>query len=107
MDIQTYNIVDLVLIIPSHIGDERGYFAETFRADIFALHSGEYHFVQDNESRSARVGTIRGLHFQSETHTQSKLVRCTAEALLNVGIHTGSATYGLWVSEGLTHGNVN
>ena len=64
MEIQTFDIAGVILLTPRHIGDERGYFAETFRADIFAEKIGDYVFVQDNESRSACVGTIRGLHFQ-------------------------------------------
>jgi len=93
--------------MPRHIGDERGYFSETFRADLFAQHIGEYLFVQDNESLSARVGTIRGLHFQSRPHTQGKLVRCTAGALFDVAvdIRAGSPTYGAWVGETLTPAN--
>ena len=107
MEVQTYDIAGVALLTPRHIGDERGYFAETFRADFFAQHVGDYKFVQDNESRSARVGTIRGLHFQSEPHAQGKLVRCTAGALFDVAvdIRTGSPTYGQWVGETLTPDN--
>lgn len=107
MDIHTYDIGGLALLIPRHIGDERGYFSETFRADIFAKHIGDYVFVQDNESRSGRVGTIRGLHFQSEPHAQGKLLRCTAGALFDVAvdIRHGSPTFGQWVGETLTPDN--
>ena len=107
MQVQTYPIPDVKLLTPKHIGDERGYFAETFRADVFAEHCGDYVFVQDNESLSSKVGTIRGLHFQSEPHAQGKLVRCTAGALLDVAvdIRVGSPTYGEWVAEMLTPGN--
>jgi dTDP-4-dehydrorhamnose 3,5-epimerase len=107
MEIQTFDIVGVTLLTPRHIGDERGYFAETFRADLFARHIGDYGFVQDNESRSARVGTIRGLHFQSDPHAQGKLVRCTAGALFDVAvdIRNGSPTYGQWVGETLTPDN--
>lgn len=107
MDFQTFDIVGLALLTPRHIGDERGYFAETFRADIFADKIGDYKFVQDNESMSARVGTIRGLHFQSEPHAQGKLVRCTAGALFDVtvDIRAGSPTYGQWIGETLTPEN--
>jgi dTDP-4-dehydrorhamnose 3,5-epimerase len=64
-------------------------------------------FVQDNESRSAKAGTIRGLHFQSEPHAQGKLVRCTAGALFDVAvdIRRNSPTYGQWVGETLTPEN--
>lgn len=107
MEVQTYDIVGVKLFTPRHIGDERGYFAETFRADIFAQHVGEHGFVQDNESMSAKPGTIRGLHFQSNPNAQGKLVRCTAGALFDVAvdIRVGSPTYGQWVGETLTPGN--
>lgn len=107
MEIRSLAIPDLKLLVPLHIGDVRGYFAETFRADRFAERCGEFTFVQDNESLSAKAGTIRGLHFQSEPHPQGKLVRCTAGALFDVAvdIRQGSPTFGRWVGETLTPTN--
>lgn len=107
MEVQSFDISGVKLLIPRQIGDERGYFAETFRADLFAQHVGEKAFVQDNESMSARAGTVRGLHFQSAPHAQDKLVRCTAGALFDVAvdIRVGSPTYGQWVGETLTPEN--
>jgi dTDP-4-dehydrorhamnose 3,5-epimerase len=107
MEIESFPIPDLKLLIPRHIGDERGYFAETFRADLFARLIGDHAFVQDNESLSAKAGTIRGLHFQSEPHPQAKLVRCTAGALFDVtvDIRKGSPTYGQWAADTLTPSN--
>jgi dTDP-4-dehydrorhamnose 3,5-epimerase len=107
MEIQSFDIAGVKLLIPRHIGDARGYFAETFRADLFAAQCSDLAFVQDNESMSAKAGTIRGLHFQSEPHAQGKLVRCTAGALFDVAvdIRQGSITYGEWVAETLTPGN--
>ena len=107
MEIISFDIADLKLITPRHIGDERGYFAEIFRADLFAERVGGFAFLQDNESHSVRPGTIRGLHFQSEPHAQGKLVRCTAGALFDVvvDIRQGSPTFGQWVGETLTPDN--
>lgn len=107
MEVQSYDIQGVKLFIPRHIGDERGYFSETFRADTFAEHAGNWQFVQDNESRSAKAGTIRGLHFQCDPHAQGKLVRCTAGALFDVAvdIRQSSPTYGQWVGETLTPDN--
>ncbi|TDW59245.1 dTDP-4-dehydrorhamnose 3,5-epimerase [Novosphingobium sp. PhB55] len=107
MEITSLSIPDIKLVAPRRIGDERGYFAETFRADVFARACGAGAFVQDNESRSAKAGTLRGLHFQSEPHVQGKLVRCTAGALFDVAvdIRKGSPTYGQWVGETLTPEN--
>lgn len=107
MEIQSFDIASVALLTPRHIGDERGYFAETFRGDFFAERVGNYGFVQDNESMSAKAGTVRGLHFQSEPHAQGKLVRCTAGALFDVAvdIRNGSPTYGQWIGETLTPAN--
>lgn len=107
MEIKPLDIPDVMLLTARHIGDERGYFAETFRADRFARGCGDWIFVQDNESRSAKAGTIRGLHFQSKPHAQGKLVRCTAGALYDIAvdIRRGSPTYGRWVGETLTPQN--
>lgn len=107
MEIRSYHIPGPKLLIPRHIGDERGYFAETFRADLFAAHCGTFDFIQDNESLNVRQGTIRGLHFQTKPHAQGKLVRCTAGALFDVAvdIRHGSPTFGKWVGETLTPGD--
>lgn len=107
MNITPLEVPGVMLIVPRHIGDGRGYFAEIFRASQFAQACGNWTFVQDNESRSVKAGTIRGLHFQSEPYSQGKLVRCTAGALFDVAvdIRRGSPTYGLWVSETLTPDN--
>lgn len=107
MEVQTFDVAGIKLFTPRRIGDERGYFAETFRADVFAKHCGDFSFVQDNESRSVRRGTIRGLHFQSAPHAQGKLIRCTAGALFDVAvdIRQGSPTFGRWVAETLTADN--
>jgi dTDP-4-dehydrorhamnose 3,5-epimerase len=50
---------DVVLIEPKKFGDSRGYFMETFRQLLFAEHVGDFDFVQDNQSLSAEVGTVR------------------------------------------------
>lgn len=95
------------VIVPGRIGDARGYFSEIFRLDIFSQHCGDHLFVQDNESFSAKAGTVRGLHFQSQPQAQGKLVRCTAGALFDVAvdIRRGAPTYGRWTAETLTPQN--
>lgn len=107
MEIRSLELDAVKVITPRRHGDERGWFAETFRTDLFAAEIGDFNFVQDNESFSRRVGTIRGLHFQCPPHAQGKLVRCTAGALFDVAvdIRTGSPTRGKWVGEVLTREN--
>jgi dTDP-4-dehydrorhamnose 3,5-epimerase len=85
-----------LLIEPPVFGDERGFFAETFRLDLFAdLGIGE-EMVQDNHSRSSR-GVVRGMHFQIGPGA-SKLVRCGRGAIYDVlvDLRRGSPTYGEW-----------
>ncbi|MGJ3649161.1 dTDP-4-dehydrorhamnose 3,5-epimerase [Sphingomonas sp. GlSt437] len=107
MEIQSYDIRGILLVTPQRIGDQRGYFAETFRLDLFQDKVGNYRFVQDNESLNAKAGTIRGLHFQCRPEAQGKLVRCTSGALFDVAvdIRVGSPTFGQWIGETLTPGN--
>ena len=107
------------VIEPVLHGDARGYFAETFRQDLFDRAVGHVDFVQDNESVSVR-GVVRGLHFQRDDAAQAKLVRVTSGAILDVvvDIRPGSATFGqhlavelsadnhrqLFVPRGMAHG---
>lgn len=90
----------VIEIVPKRHGDARGYFAEVFRQNEFDDHAGPTVFVQENESLSAKVGTIRGLHFQTDPQAQGKLVRCTAGAIFDVAVdlRTGSPTYGQWAA---------
>jgi dTDP-4-dehydrorhamnose 3,5-epimerase len=85
-----------VLLAPAKHGDERGFFIETYRADSWAAEGVPTEFVQDNHSRS-RLGTIRGIHFQ--THPgQGKLVRVARGAVYDVvvDLRRGSPTFGEW-----------
>lgn len=100
MNFEGFDIAGPFAIQPLQRGDERGHFAEIFRADMFATKAGTFDFVQENESLSSRVGTIRGLHFQTDPFAQGKLVRCVAGELFDVAvdIRSGSASYGRWIS---------
>lgn len=98
MEFIAHPLPGIVEIIPKRWQDERGYFAETFREDLFVQHCGPIRFVQDNESLSMRAGTVRGLHFQTPSFEQGKLVRCTAGRLFDVmvDIRHGSPSFGQW-----------
>jgi dTDP-4-dehydrorhamnose 3,5-epimerase len=65
-------------------GDERGWFARTMDARVFAEQGMDSEFVQQNASTSARAGTLRGLHFQRPPDAEAKLVRCLRGRILDV-----------------------
>jgi len=104
MEFTRFDVPGPVEVVPRRIGDERGYFAETFRLTSFADTVGVHEFVQENESLSAKPGTIRGLHFQTAPHVQGKLVRCTAGAIFDVAVdlRRDSPTFGRWVGAELS-----
>ena len=89
---------DLVLLEPVVHGDTRGFFMESYRANVWAEHGVTDTFVQDNHSRSAR-GVLRGMHF-SIGDGQAKLVRCARGRILDVAVdlRRASPTYGEWES---------
>jgi len=101
------SIPDIIVVEPQVHGDERGYFVETFRHDLFEEAVGyAVDFVQDNESKSSK-GVLRGLHFQLAPHAQSKLVRVIEGSVLDVAvdIRMGSPTFGQHVAVELTGEN--
>lgn len=111
-------IPDVKIFDPKVFGDERGFFMETFRQDVFNEQCAQQVFVQDNHSKSAH-GILRGLHYQVQK-TQGKLVRVTAGEVYDVAVdmRQSSVTFGqhvgvilsaenkrqMWVPEGFAHG---
>ncbi len=100
MDFRTFDVAGPVEITPRKFGDDRGYFSEIFRLDTFQANVDPVDFAQENQSFSARVGTIRGLHFQSDPFAQGKLVRCVAGSIFDVAVdlRSGSPTHGKWLA---------
>jgi len=96
----------LVLVKPRVFPDDRGFFIETYKKRDFAAAGIPAEFVQDNHSKSSK-GVLRGLHYQRGAAAQGKLVRCTAGAILDVGVdlRKGSPTFGRWAAAELTAGN--
>ena len=94
------------MIEPKVFIDERGYFMESFRKDLFEKNIRKIDFVQDNESKSTR-GVLRGLHYQLPPFAQSKLVRVIKGKVLDVAvdIRKGSPTFGKYVAVELSEEN--
>jgi dTDP-4-dehydrorhamnose 3,5-epimerase len=117
--IQT-EIPGVLVIEPKVLGDERGFFIETFQVPRYASRGLARPFLQDNLSRSRR-GILRGLHLQNP-RSQGKLVSVLRGRVLDVvvDVRLGSPTFGrhvavelsddtfrqLWVPRGFAHGFV-
>src|SRR5919198_6276020 len=86
---------EIILIEPTILSDERGFFLETYKHSDFSRHGIGEQFVQENHSHSAR-GTLRGLHYQKIPKAQSKLVRVVVGEMFDVvvDIRKGSPRYG-------------
>lgn len=90
---------------PRILGDERGYFLETWRESLFAEAGIADTFVQDNQSSSGR-GVLRGLHYQIR-QPQGKLVRVISGRVFDVAVdlRRSSATFGRWTGAELSAEN--
>jgi len=98
-------LADVVLIEPTVLGDDRGFFMETWHRKKFSDGKIDFNFVQDNHSRSG-INTLRGLHYQI-VQPQGKLVRVIAGEVYDVAVDVrkSSPTFGKWVGEYLSASN--
>ena len=107
MDITVENtpLAGLVVIRNQVAEDERGFFSEVFRSDVFRANGLAFDVVQVNHSLSAR-NVIRGLHFQWSP-PQGKTMRVVrGEAfLMAVDIRPNSPTLGRWFGLRSRHGD--
>ena len=113
-------IPEVLVVEPTIIGDQRGFFLETFQARRYGTAGIAQPFVQDNLSRS-EFGVLRGLHLQNP-NPQGKLVTVLQGRVLDVAVdvRVGSPTFGrhvavelsaqdrrqFWVPRGFAHGFV-
>jgi dTDP-4-dehydrorhamnose 3,5-epimerase len=101
-------------------GDDRGFFARAFCQREFEARGLEPRIAQANISFNYRKGTVRGLHFQFPPAAETKFVRCSRGAIIDVivDLRPESPTYlrhvaveltadnrrGLYVPERFAHG---
>jgi dTDP-4-dehydrorhamnose 3,5-epimerase len=95
-----------ILIEPVIHGDQRGFFHESYRKNVYAELGIHDDFVQDNHSRSGQ-GVVRGMHFQVGAG-MAKLVRCSYGAIVDVlvDLRKGSPTFGQWEAYELNDENL-
>jgi dTDP-4-dehydrorhamnose 3,5-epimerase len=64
--------------------DERGFFARAFCQNEFEAHGLKPVIAQANVAFNIRKGTLRGMHFQFPPAAETKVVRCTRGAILDI-----------------------
>ena len=100
-------IPDVILIEPLVYDDDRGYFTETYKQNELDEFLGRsLNFCQENETKSS-YGVLRGLHYQLNPHAQTKLVRVTQGAVLDVvvDLRKDSPNFGKHLSVELSEDN--
>jgi len=91
---------EVKLFKPKIFKDNRGCFLELYNKNNFKDIKIKDDFVQDNISFSKKIGTIRGLHFQSPPYNQSKIIRVSRGKIQDivVDLRKNSPTYGKYKS---------
>lgn len=86
------------LIRLERLEDERGFFARSYCEAEFRAHGLVPAIAQCNTSWNQRRGTLRGLHYQTAPHEETKVVRCVRGAIWDVivDMREGSATQWHW-----------
>lgn len=83
------------ILEPERFEDDRGFFARVWCQKEFEDRGLDSAFVQSSISFNRRRGTLRGMHYQTFPHGETKLVRCTAGAIFDVlvDLRLDSPTY--------------
>lgn len=100
------DIKDLMVIEPRVFKDGRGFFMESYKKSDFVAAGIDEDFNQDNHSFSSK-GVIRGIHFQTGSSAQGKLVRVVKGAAWDVAVdlRPASKTFGTWFGLELSEEN--
>jgi dTDP-4-dehydrorhamnose 3,5-epimerase len=107
-----FSVTDLPLaglkrVERQHLGDNRGFLARLFCAAELAAAGWTKPVAQINHTRTARRGTVRGLHFQRPPHAEMKLVSCIRGEVWDVAVdvRADSPTFLHWHAEHLSTEN--
>ena len=107
LEVTKTGLEGVLILKPRRFGDARGWFCEAYNKDRMQEAGIDLVFVQDNQSFSSEINTLRGLHFQAPPLAQDKLVCVLSGVILDVAvdIRRNSPTYGHHLSVELTAEN--
>src|ERR1700733_14223489 len=86
------------IIEADSLDDARGSFARIFCKDAFKKIGHTKEFVQFNQSVNNKKGTVRGMHYQAQPHSEIKLIKCIRGSVFDVlvDLRRSSATFLPW-----------
>jgi len=89
------------------IEDDRGFFARTWCEEEFRNQGLHDRLAQCSISWNRRRGTLRGMHYQADTHAETKIVRATRGGIFDVAVdlREQSPTFRRWFGVELTAEN--
>jgi dTDP-4-dehydrorhamnose 3,5-epimerase len=105
---QTLTAIEGVFTVDTQtIVDHRGGFARMYCDSDLAFMIGQRRIVQINHSRTARIGAVRGMHFQFPPHAEMKFIRCIKGRVWDVAVdlRADSPTFLHWHAEELSAQN--
>ena len=120
MNLTKTGFTGVYLIEIEKFKDERGFFARTFDFNFFEENKLVSKFIQSSISYNIKKGTIRGMHYQTNPFSETKLITCTNGKIFDVliDLRENSKTFKKWqsieldsknystlyVPEGIAHG---
>jgi dTDP-4-dehydrorhamnose 3,5-epimerase len=101
------SLAGVYLVEPEAICDDRGFFARSWCSREFEAAGLGFQITQANISFNRKAGTLRGMHYQAEPHSESKVVSCTRGAIFDVAVdlRPSSLTCGQWFGAELSADN--
>tara|TARA_B100000035_G_scaffold295833_1_gene287283 strand:- start:517 stop:1044 length:528 start_codon:yes stop_codon:yes gene_type:complete len=84
MKIKKTPLDGVFIIKPSPNIDDRGFFQRVFCKKVFKEKKIENSILQINNSYNKKKGTTRGLHYQSGSSAECKMLRCIKGSLVNI-----------------------
>jgi dTDP-4-dehydrorhamnose 3,5-epimerase len=106
-EVEDTKLAGLKRVRRSRLGDDRGFLARLFCADELRDAGWNAPLAQVNHTRTARRGSVRGLHFQHPPRAEKKLVHCLRGEVFDVAVdlRRGSPTFLQWHGERLSGDN--
>ena len=102
-------LTGLIRVRRKRLGDQRGHLERLFCANELAEAGWTGPIAQINHTVTAKIGTIRGIHYQHPPHAEKKLVMCLRGQVFDVAVdlRKGSPSFLKWHGEILSPDDAN